>query len=220
MDNIILVGSSGHAKVVIDIVEQQGQYKIVGLLDAFRKIGEETLGYSILGAESDLPKLIESHNLKGALIAIGDNFIRAKVAEKIAIIAPNLPFVSAIHPNASIGRGTTIGAGSVVMAGCAVNPCCSVGNFVILNTNASLDHDSCMENYSSLAPRASTGGSCRIGAYSAISIGATIRHGIAIGEHTVVGAGSVVLKNLEANCIAYGIPAKKIRSRQLGEKYL
>lgn len=220
MDNIILVGSSGHAKVVIDIVEKQGRYKIAGLLDSFRKIGEETFGYRILGAETDLPSLIQQHGLQGAIIAIGDNFVRAKVAENISSIAPSLLFVSAIHPKASIGRGATIGAGSVVMAGCAINPCCSVGDFCILNTNASLDHDSCMDNYSSLAPQATTGGSCRIGAYSALSIGATIRHGITIGEHTVVGAGSVVLSNIEAYCIAYGTPAKKIRGRQLGEKYL
>ena len=219
-DNIVLVGSSGHAKVIIDIIEQQGRFRIVGLLDAFRKIDEETLGYSILGAESDLPRLIQQYQLRGAIVAIGDNFVRKTVVEKISSVTPNLPFVSAIHPAASIGRGTVIGKGSVVMAGCVINPCCRVGDFCVLNTNSSLDHDSCMESYSSLAPRVVTGGNCRIGAFAAISIGATLRHGISIGEHAVVGAGAVVLKNVEAFSVTYGIPAKKVRSRQQGEKYL
>jgi FlaA1/EpsC-like NDP-sugar epimerase len=65
MDNIIIIGSSGHAKVIIDIVISQGRYQIVGLLDPYRNIGEITLGYPILGKEEDLPKLVNAYNLKG-----------------------------------------------------------------------------------------------------------------------------------------------------------
>ena len=79
MDNIVIIGSSGHAKVIIDIVQQQGKYNIVGLLDRFRDVGEKTLGYPVLGKEEDLPELIKAHALKGAIVAIGDNFVRSKV---------------------------------------------------------------------------------------------------------------------------------------------
>ncbi|MEY8214236.1 MAG: hypothetical protein RPR97_07095 [Colwellia sp.] len=57
MEDIIIIGSSGHAKVVIDVVQQEGKYHIVGLIDRFRKIDEETLGYKVLGKEEDLPEL-------------------------------------------------------------------------------------------------------------------------------------------------------------------
>jgi acetyltransferase-like isoleucine patch superfamily enzyme len=88
------------------------------------------------------------------------------------------------------------------MAGVTVNPCCSIGRFCILNTNASLDHDSSMNDFSSLAPRVATGGNCKIGACSAICIGATLVHGVSIGEHTVVGAGSTVLGDIESHQLA------------------
>jgi sugar O-acyltransferase (sialic acid O-acetyltransferase NeuD family) len=220
MDTIVLLGSSGHAKVIIDIVEKEGRYKIVGLIDAFRKVGEETLGYRVLGVEFDLPRLIVKYELKGIIIAIGDNYIRAQIAAKVLDICPDLPFVSTTHPNASIGKEATIGIGSVVMAGAVVNPCCQVGEFCIINTNASLDHDSVMEDFSSLAPGATTGGNCRIGRYSAVSVGAILRHGITIGEHSVVGAGSTVLKNVEPFALVWGSPAKKDRDRKPGDKYL
>lgn len=141
MDNIVIIGSSGHAKVIIDIVQQQGKYNIVGLLDRFRDVGEKTLGYPVLGKEEDLPELIKAHTLKGAIVAIGDNFVRSKVVAHIKEIIPDLPFVSAIHPKASIAMEVSIGEGTVVMAGVSINACSSVGRFCILNTNSSLDHD-------------------------------------------------------------------------------
>lgn len=220
MDNIVIIGSSGHAKVIIDIVQQEGKYKIAGLLDRHRKVDEQTLGYRVLGKEEDLPDLVNVHSLKGAIVAIGDNFIRSKVAARIREICPDLPFVRAIHPKASIATDVTIGEGVVIMAGVSINPCSSVGRFCILNTNCSLDHDSTMEDFASLAPGATTGGNCRIGKYSAISIGAVLIHGVHIGEQSVIGAASLVMKPIESFVVAYGTPAKVIRNRRPGDKYL
>nr|WKF57737.1 Putative acetyltransferase EpsM [Paraburkholderia busanensis] len=220
MQNIVLVGSSGHAKVVIDIVEKAGHYRIAGLIDAFRAVGEETLGYPVLGGEADLPRLAVEHDLRGVIVAIGDNGVRERVADKVAQAWPQASFVSAVHPHASIGNGTTIGDGTVVMAGAVINPCCSVGRFCIVNTQASLDHDGVMDDFASLAPGVTTGGNCRIGQGAAVSIGAVLRHGVVVGEHSVVGAGSLVLEAVEPFTVTYGSPARKVRDRQRGDKYL
>lgn len=220
MDNIVIVGSSGHAKVVIDVVEHEGKHRIAGLLDRYRTPGEQTLGYQVLGREEDLLELVVSHRLSGVIVAIGDNFIRSMVAARVGDVCPDLPFVSAIHPNASIAKEVSIGDGTVIMAGVVVNPCCSIGRFCILNTNSSLDHDSIMEDFSSLAPRATTGGNCRIGGHSAISIGAVLSYGVHIGEHSVIGAGSIVLKDLDSFRVAYGTPAAEVRRRSMGDRYL
>jgi len=220
MDNIVIIGSSSHAKVVIDIVQKEKKYNIVGLLDRYRDVGEKTLGYYILGKEEDLPKLIKVHTLKGVIVAIGDNFVRSKVVAHIKEISPNLPFVTTIHPKASIANEISIGDGTVVMAGVTINPCSTIGRFCILNTNSSLDHDSILEDFASIAPGTTIGGNCHIGRYSAVSIGAVLVPGINIGEHTVIGAGSLVMKSIESFVVAYGAPAKVIRNRKQGEKYL
>jgi len=211
MDNIVIAGSSGHAKVIIDIVQQEGKYNIAGLLDRSRKIGDEILGYQVLGMEEDLPELIKVHSLRGAIVAIGDNFNRSRVVAHVQQTSPELPFVCAIHPKASIAIEVSVGEGTVIMAGVCINPCCSIGRFCILNTNSSLDHDSKMGDFSSLAPRATTGGNCQIGKYSAISIGAVLETGINVGEHSVVGAVSYANKPIDPFVVAYGIPATKKR---------
>lgn len=220
MDKIIIIGSSGHAKVIIDIIEQEGRYEIIGLLDEYRKVGEQTLGYQVLGHSGVLSELMVSYKLKGLIVAIGDNFIRSRVVTRIGKMYPSLPFVSAIHPKASIAKDVAVGKGTVIMAGVTVNSSCQIGHFCILNTNSSLDHDSIMGAFSSLAPHVTTGGNCRIGEYSAISIGTVLIHGVRIGEHTVIGAGSTVIKNHESFKVAYGTPAAVVRKRNIGDKYL
>jgi sugar O-acyltransferase (sialic acid O-acetyltransferase NeuD family) len=220
MDNIVIIGSAGHAKVIIDIVERDGRYKIAGLLDLDRKVGEQTLGYRILGREEDLPHLATTHAVKGVIVAIGDNYVRSKVAARAKEACPTLLFATAIHPRASVARDVSVGEGTVLMAGVTVNTCASIGRFCILNTNSSLDHDSVMEDFSSLGPGATTGGNCSIGGYSAIAIGAVLLHGIHVGEHAVLGAGSTALKNLDSLKVAYGTPARVVRDRKPGDIYL
>ena len=220
MENIVIIGSGGHAKVIIDIVEKAGLYHIVGLLNKSPKKNKKILGYDLLGKEEDLPKFVKTHAIKGIIIAVGDNFTREKVVEIAKEKCPEIVFFSAIHPNASIAPDVSIGQGTVIMAGVSINATSSIGEFCILNTNSSLDHDSQMADFSSLAPGVTVGGECQIGAYSAINIGATLVPRITIGKHSVIGAGSLVNKPVGSFKVVYGSPAKKIRERKEGEKYL
>ncbi len=219
-DLIFIIGSSGHAKVIIDIVEKEGKYEIAGLIDSYKNKGEETLGYKIIGTEKDLPQLLASFPGASIIIAIGDNWIRHLVKEKITAIAPELKFASTIHPSAQIAKNVKIGKGVVIMAGAIVNSESTIGDFTIINTKAAIDHDGTMMRFSSLAPGVTAGGNVTIGEFSAISIGASIKHNISIGNHAVIGAGSIVLNNCNNNVIMYGVPAKEIRNREVGERYL
>ena len=218
--NIIVVGSSGHAKVVIDCIEKENKYEIIGLLDRFREVGSSSFGYKIIGKEEDLQNLIKKHKIEGGIIAIGDNFIRYTVYDKILKDVPQFNFIKVIHPSAQIARNVLIGKGTVIMANTTISSEATVGNFCIINNNSSLDHDSKMLDYSSLAPGSSIGGNAKIGLFTAVSLGAKVIHGITIGEHTIIGAGSNVIKDIPEYVVAYGNPAKVIRDRLAGEKYL
>ena len=212
---ILIVGASGHAKVIVDIVEREGRCVIMGILDRKLPAGSLFQGYEIVGRDDEAEKF--SSTCDGAIIAIGDNYVRSLVAEKVG---KHLPFETAIHPTAVVARGVAIGQGTVVMARAVVNPGCEVGTHCILNTAASLDHDSTLGDYASLAPGVVTGGNCHVGTFSAVSIGAILKHGVSIGPDSVVGAGSLVLTDIEANVVAYGSPARIVRMRSRGDKYL
>ena len=218
--NIIVIGSSGHAKVVIDCIEKENKYEIIGLLDRFKEVGSSAFGYKIIGKEEDIQNLIKMHKIEGGIIAIGDNFVRYLVYNKVSQTIPEFNFIKVIHPSAQIARNVLIGKGTVIMANTTISSEAVVGNFCIINNNSSLDHDSKMMDYSSLAPGSSIGGNAKIGLFAAVSLGAKVIHGITIGEHTVIGAGATVLKDIPKYVVAYGTPAKVIRNRTAGEKYL
>jgi sugar O-acyltransferase (sialic acid O-acetyltransferase NeuD family) len=219
-NNIVIIGASGHAKVVIDVIEHHGLYRIAGLIDDFKPAGQMVYGYTILGPSKNLAETVKNLHLYGGFIAVGDNWTRQKVVKQVNTLLPDFIFINAIHPGAILGRGASIGRGSVVMAGAVVNSDSNVGDFCIINTNASLDHDGLMEDFSSLAPGVITGGNVHIGSFSAVGLGAGILEGRKVGKQTVVGAGALVVKDLPDFCVAYGIQARVIRSRKEGEHYL
>jgi sugar O-acyltransferase (sialic acid O-acetyltransferase NeuD family) len=194
-------------------------YVILGLIDSFRPTGEMTLGYKVIGSESDLPYLIQQYPNVEFFIAIGDNWTRSEMYLRMLKIVGNIRYAKAIHPNAQIGRDVEVGDGTAIMAGCVVNTSCTIGRFVILNTNSSVDHDSTVADFASFAPNSCAGGNVSIGSHTAISIGANIIHDVQIGQNSLVGAGALVMRDFGDNIVLYGVPAIEIRQRENNERY-
>lgn len=221
MQKIIVFGASGHAKVVIDILEKSGRWEIVGIVDGKQSgAAGSVFGHDILGADEDLPGIVEKMDVVHGIIAVGDNFLRNRIHQKILNLCPGFKFGTAVHPDSSIARGVTIGDGTVIMAGAVINSDAKVGRFCIVNTNASLDHDSHLDDFASLAPGAVLGGNVTVGPFSAVSLGAMVKHGVTIGGHAVVGAGSIVMRDVPGLSVSYGQPCRFVRSRKPGDSYL
>ena len=220
MQNVIIFGASGHGSVVLDCLEKEGKYNLIGFVDSYKKKGSRINGYEVLGSEFDLPYLINRFNIVGGIVAIGDNWIRKLIVDRILKIVPNFNFVNTVHPKSILGKDVLLGCGNVFMPGAIVNANCTIHDFCIINTNSSLGHDGLMESYSSLAPSVCCGGNLYLGQFSAVSLGVNIINGIEIGRHSVIGAGSLVVESFGDNIVAYGSPAKIIRKRIIGEPYL
>jgi len=211
---LVIFGSGGHAVSVANVALSAG-YKIECFIDV-KKNGSDLLGYKIMG---DIAGLGNPDSFSFA-IAIGDNAEIETVYKDLVEKFPNLHFPPLIHTSAVISFFTEIGEGTVVMPKAVIGPSSKIGKFCLINTQASIDHDSVMFDYSSLAPGALTGGNVEIGLRSAISIGAIIKHGLKIGGDSVVGANSYLNKDLSNNQVAYGTPAKQVRVRKVGDGYL
>ncbi len=216
--NIIIIGASGHSKVVIDIIERLNNYIIIGLIDTYKTKRSKIFQYKILGTEDNLYSLIKEFHINAGIIAIGDNRLRKNIHKKITKMIPDFEFISAIHPNAIIGKNVKIGKGTVIMPGVIVNSDSKIGENCILNTKSSLGHDGIMKNFSSLAPNATVGGNTIIGIGTAICLGANVLQNITIGNHSIIGAGSLVNRDIGDNKMAYGIPAKYVRTINEEEK--
>ena len=207
-EKLIVFGAGGHAKVVLDIIERQGNYAIAGLLDDDPKHqGKRFFGYPVLGTRADLPALL-SAELSHAIVTIGDNASRAAVAAYLSQLGWR--FALAVHPHASIGRGAEIGPGSVVMAGCAVNADAHLGAQVIVNTGATVDHDCRVEDGVHIAPGCHLCGGVSVGPGSFLGAGCIVTPGVRIGAKAVIGAGSTVIRDVADGARVSGSPAKPL----------
>jgi sugar O-acyltransferase (sialic acid O-acetyltransferase NeuD family) len=220
MKNIILIGGGNQAHYTIDIIEKEGKYNIIGIIDSIHEIDSDRFGYKILGRQENISQLIKKYNIEGGVISIGDNWGRYHVYNQILELAPTFKFVNAIHPSVIIGNNVKLGIGIVAMAGCIFNPKSTIGDFTFFATGAQIEHDCQIGDFSSISAGSITGGHVKLGKFSAITLGVTVVDRLEIGENTVIGSGSLVTKSLPDNVLAYGSPAKIIRNRIKGEKFL
>ena len=212
--SIIIIGAEGHAVSIANVADGSGMSVIAFVDDS--KAGTKLLGIPIITSQ----QCIDEHPTANLTIAIGDNFVRERVSNEYKAVMPNAKFSSLIHNSAVVGINTEVGEGTVVMPQVNVGPNCKVGNFCILNTSSSIDHDCEMNAFSSIAPGVVTGGNVKIGVRSALSIGVTVKHGVLIGDDVVIGANSYVKKKVESNVVVYGSPCKFVRKRMKGDLYL
>lgn len=220
MNNLVLIGGGNQAHYTIDIINKEGKYNIIGIIDSIEEIGTHKFGYKIIGRQENLNNLIDEYNIDCGIISIGDNWSRYYVSKKLLELVPNFKFVNAIHPSVIIGDNVKLGVGVVAMAGVIFNPKSIIGDFTFFATGAQIEHDCIINDYASVSAGSITGGFVKINKFSAITLGVVIMDRIEIGENTVVGSSSLVTKNLPDDVLAYGNPAKIIRTRNKGEKFL
>jgi len=201
---VVIVGAGGHAKVIIDILEQRDELQIAGCTSTMRDT-DEVLGYPILGADECLPGLFSS-GVRFAIVAIGDNRVRFEKMRRLSEAGFDL--VSAISRDAIVSRHATLGRGVCVMPGAVINVAVSLGDGAIANTGSTIDHDCVIGECAHVAPGVNLAGCVNIGAGTMLGIGSRVIPGVTIGPWATIGAGAVVIKDLGANVTAVGVPAR------------
>lgn len=199
---LIVLGGSGHAKVLIDALQSNNQ-SVEALLDDNPAI-EQIFGVPCLGAVETAKKYREKFSF---IIGIWNNKTRKAIAEK----SP-LHFVNLIHHSAVVSTSATIGEGSVILQGAVVQVDVSVGKHCIINTSASVDHDCKLGDYVHVSPRAVLCGNVQIGELSQVGAGAVVINNIKIGSNCMIGAGSVIIEDVPDHSVVVGVPGKVIKT--------
>ena len=200
-DSIVLIGGSGHAKVIIDCIRASGR-EIFGILDDGIPAGSDVQGVPVLGNVSEYEKFTD-HPF---LIAIGSNAVRRRIAESC-----DVRWAVVVHPRAVISPSAQLGEGTVVMPNAVVNACAYVGKHCIINTGAVVEHDNVLSDYVHISSNAALGGTVSVGTGTHIGISACVRNNIHICGDCTVGAGAVVVQDIHEPAIYAGVPARRMR---------
>lgn len=203
MKKLLILGAGGQGKVVLDLALTCEAWDEIGFLDG-GKIGEEVLGYPVIGDLLEYEILKEEYT--HAIVAIGNNELRLKLTEALLEIGYEVPIF--IHPSAVVSQFSNIGAGTIVMPQSVINVSANVGKGCIVNTGVIIEHDCQICDGVHLSPSATLGGTVRIGNESWICLGAKIINNIVIGSHVTVGAGAVVIEDIEDETLVVGVPAE------------
>lgn len=173
MKEILLIGGGGHCKSVIDVIEQQNIYKIAGIIDEEEFLGNEVLGYKVIGSDIDLPALRKKFSY--ALITIGHvktNKTRVKLYNFLKELDYTLPII--VSPHAYVSKHSAVDEGTIVMHHALINSNAKVGKNCIINSKALIEHDAVIEDNVH------------------ISTAAVINGGSTIKENTFFGSGAII----------------------------
>jgi sugar O-acyltransferase (sialic acid O-acetyltransferase NeuD family) len=198
MDKILLIGAGGHARSCIDVLEEENQFEIAGLIEKGESISNESLGYPVIGTDDDLKVLRQQY--KNALITVGQikiPKIRIKLYQLLKELDFTLPVI--VSSQAYVSKHAQIGEGSIIMHGVIINANAKIGNNCIINNRALIEHDAIIGNHSHIATGAIVNGGVSVGSESFIGSGVVTKQYISIGNNCSVGAG-VTLKSDVKSC--------------------
>jgi sugar O-acyltransferase (sialic acid O-acetyltransferase NeuD family) len=205
---LVVFGSGGHAKVLIEAVRARDPQRDIYVVDDRPDaVGRSVLGIAVAGTREWL-----AANVAGARLAlgIGDNRARLEILEWLVSQGRSLETV--IHPSAIVGATVEVGVGAFFSAGAIAIAEAQIGRGVIINTGASVDHDCVIGDGVHIGPGVRLCGNVRVGARTLIGVGSAVRPGIKIGADVTVGAGSVVVSDLADGGTYCGCPARALHS--------
>jgi len=204
---IILIGGGGHCKSVIDVIEAENKFQIIGILDVNEKVGTKILGYTIIGTDDEIGDWNKKNSCFHITVGqIKSAEIRRKIYDKLKALNADLPIICS--PTAYISPNAIIGEGCVIMHHAILNAGVKVGKNCIINNKALIEHDSKIGDHCHVSTAAVINGDCYVASGSFIGSNSTLIQGITVEENCVVGAGSVVTANLAQNKIVVGNPGR------------
>ncbi|MGD8451242.1 MAG: acetyltransferase [Phycisphaerae bacterium] len=213
---VLILGAGGQGRVVLDVLLQGSLYHVVGFLDNNPAIqGRRVDGIPVYGGIDELPRLAGELDVRGVIVAIGDNGARRGLARRIE--SAGIDLISAVHPSATLARNATIGKNVVIAAGVVVCAHCQIGDSVILNTGCIIDHQTMIGEGSHICPGVRLAGRVKVEPGTFVGIGATVIPNVTLGCECIVGAGAVVIEDVPAMSTVVGVPARQVKLASASE---
>lgn len=207
-NRLILVGGGGHCKSVIEAAESAG-YQILGVLDLPEEVGKEVLSTKVIGTDDDILAYVDKAEFVITVGFIKNPAIRIKLYNKIKEAGGKLATV--IASTAYVSKYAEIGEGTVVLHQAFVNAGAKVGKNVILNTMTDVDHDAVIGDFTHLSAGVLVAGEAKVGDRCFCGIGSTIQHTRTVTSDVILGAGTLVVKDISEPGVYIGSPAKLLR---------
>ena len=188
------------------VIEAENKYRIAGIVDKKEFIGEKVMGYPLIASDDDLPMLCKEYAYFHITVGqIKSGIVRQSLFNLVKEMGGSFPVI--ISPNAYTSKHANIGDGTIIMHHAFINAMCKVGENCIVNTSAVVEHDVVIGNHCHISTGAFINGGAEIHEGSFIGSNATVVQSVKVADHSVLAAGSVLLKDTEPFSLYAGSPA-------------
>lgn len=210
MKNLVIIGAGGVGREVSLIVQQindlEPTWNMIGFVDDnIDNWGKVINGYSIIGGVDSLDFLTQDHYV---VIAIANYEVKKKIVNRLN---GRFKFATIVHPKVWIHDFMTLGEGSIIYEGVILTANIEIGKHVIISPKCGIGHDSIIKDYVSLLWNVNVSGNDVIEEGVIMGSGSTVIQGKKIGKASMIGAGAVVVNNIDSYCTVVGVPAKVIK---------
>lgn len=212
MEDIILLGFGGHAKSVIDCIERQRKYRIIGFLDKEERGKISYRGYEVVGGDDDLPRFYDQ-GIRNAFVTVGylgQSTVRNQLYDRLKQIGFRMPNI--IDPFAAIADDVVLGEGNFIGKFAMLNSDAQIGNMCIINSGALIEHECRVGDFSHISVGTILCGGVTVGKESFVGAGSTLIQGITVGDGCVIAAGTTLRKNVRDHEMAYETTTRRTRS--------
>ena len=212
MKDLMIIGASGFGREVAWLTERINEvspsWNLKGFIDDNEALwGTEVDGIKVLGGCDHVASYPQAYYV----CAVAASKTRKRIIGKLKTLVSDIRFATLIDPSVIVSERAEIGNGSVICAGSIISVDLKIMQHVIVDWNCTVGHDVTMESFVTLYPNVNVSGNTKIEECVELGTGTQIIQGKTIGRDTIVGAGSVVVRDLPSGCTAVGIPAKPIK---------
>lgn len=211
--DLVILGAGGFVEEVIFLIHRINQFgdydwKIKGIID--KDFGRNVMGYPILGDDNWLWERSEEINL---VCAVGSVFTRKKIISRFEKKS-NFHFPNLIDPSVIYDSSVQFGKGIIICAGTILTVNITIGDFTLLNLDCTVGHGTIIEDYVTINPSVNISGNVKISSGTEIGTGSHIIQGISVGKNSIIGAGAVIIRDIEGDCTVVGNPGRIIKKNE------
>ena len=211
LKKLIVIGAGGFGREVAFLIErinrQAPTWELLGFLDDVKETGISVNGYPVLGDIADVTDYPDVH----IVCAVGSSKGRRGIIERVLRLAPDTRFATLIDPSVEYSSLLSVGVGSILCAHTIVTVNVTIGAHVIVNLDCTVAHDVVLGDFVTLYPSVNVSGNTTVGNSTELGTGTQVIQGKHICSDAIIGAGSVIIRDITESGTYVGVPSRKVK---------